>query len=82
MTSGLVARRIWWDGGRGFASCSEGRLSLEQPPRIRGPRIDLLDFAPDDRCYVILRRGECRREMRMQEIAEAEALLRAIFPEA
>lgn len=77
----LVARRLWWDGRRGFASCAEGRLELRQPPRLAGPRIDLIDYAPDDGCFVILRRGDARRDMSLQEIAEAEALLQALFPE-
>lgn len=75
MSHALYSTRLFWSGSRGIAKLRGREVFLSDAPRLGGPLVLMVDYAPEVRCAEILRYGEARREMTADEIRAADHLL-------
>lgn len=82
MSHALYFTRLFWDGRRGIAKLHGRCIVLDAAPALPGAPIDLIDYTPEVACAEILRRGECRRSMTVDEVLAADELLRQLTGDA
>ena len=75
MSLELYWTRLTWDGSRGVAKHAGRQVQLSEAPCICGAVVDGVDYAPEVHCYQILPTHGGWREMTVDEIRGADALL-------
>ncbi len=79
MSDSLYRTRLRWAGGKGIAMLHGVRVPLAAPPVLCGKAVAEIDYTPEVRCLEIRRTpASPMSEMTGDEIADADALLRAI----
>ena len=83
MSHALYATRLYWAGTRGGIAKLHGRcVDLHVPPHFGGEPLVSVDYVPEIGLCQIQRVGEPRRDMTDAELAEADAMLRAVVAPA
>jgi len=74
----LYATRLRWYGYSGCAKLHGYHVALTEPPAICGSIVVALDYIPEVGVRQIQRLGEPMSDMTADEVASADALLRAV----
>ena len=83
MSDALYSTRLRWSGGRGAAMLHGRIVPLTAPPVLGGVAVHAVDYTPEIGCVEIQRRAcDPRSDMTAAEVAEADALLRVMVPDA
>jgi hypothetical protein len=75
----LYFTRLRWGHGRGVAKYHGRVVVLTAPPDILGLAIDELIYTPETAVAVVCEVGRPQRELRPNEIAACDALLKLTF---
>lgn len=79
MSDALYRTRLRWENGHGVARLAGVSVALKGAPVLCGVRVTQVDFTPECQCFEIRRApSDPVTEMTADEIASAQALLRAI----
>lgn len=78
MSHALYFTRLFWDGRRGVAKLHGRTVYLASAPGLPGAEVQMVDYAPEVACAEILRAGEKRRSMTVDEILAADQFLREL----
>lgn len=79
MSHALYSTRLYWAGTRGGVAKLHGRrVELHAPPHIGGQAVVAIDYIPEIHFAQVQLVGERCRDMEPAEVAEADAVLRAV----
>lgn len=83
MSDALYPTRLRWSNGRGAAMLHGRIVPMTAPPVLGGQAVHAIDYTPEIGCVEIQRRAcDPRGDMTAAEVAEADALLRRLVPDA
>lgn len=83
MSHALYATRLYWAGPRGGIAKLHGRcVQLHAPPHITGRAVVGVDYIPEIGLRQIQPVGGPWRDMSDDEVADADAVLRAVVAPA
>lgn len=74
----LYSTCLHWSGKHGFAKMHGVIVALQEAPKIAGKAVGAINYVPEVGVREITLPGAARRDMRDDEVADADELLRKL----